>query len=225
MAWLPPPSPAINNNNNKLQTFCPHRLGLADERDTVLVSTGLFEGLCICDPTSVAPIPELSGSNMYYVRGRHGRAYDTDFPVVCDMSLYDTTAPQGCAAEMKGYTIFMNKNAIHLHVRPCNKLQIHRLEMRTEAHAERAHARPSPYSFVVASGAMRLLMILMIHRGNALTATMTATFHPNRAETTNERSGRQKRKGASKDRKREGAGAGKECGTGTHRNIRGGRPC
>ena len=64
--------------------------------------------------------------------------------------------------------------------------------MKTEAHAERAHARPSPYSFVVASGAMRLLMSLMIHRGNALTATMTATFHPNRAETTNERSGRQK---------------------------------
>ena len=113
---------AINNNNNKLQTFCPHRLGLADERDTVLVSTGLFEGLCIYGPTSVAPIPELFGSNMYYVRGRHGRAYDTDFPIVCDTSLYDTTAPQGCAAEMKGYTIFMNKNVIHLHVRPCDKL-------------------------------------------------------------------------------------------------------
>ena len=66
--------------------------------------------------------------------------------------------------------------------------------MRTGAHAECAHARPSPYSFVVASGAMRLLMTLMIHRGNALTATMTATFHPNRTETTNERSGRRKRK-------------------------------
>jgi hypothetical protein len=35
---------------------------------------------------------------------------------------------------------------------------------------------------------MRLLMTLMIHSGNALTATMTATFHPNRAEITNDRS-------------------------------------
>jgi hypothetical protein len=28
----------------------------------------------------------------------------------------------------------------------------------------------------------------MIHSGNALTATMTATFHPKRTETTNDRS-------------------------------------
>lgn len=85
--------------------------------------------------------------------------------------------------------------------------------MRKEAHAERAHARPSPYSFVVASGAMRLLMTLMIHRGNALTATMTATFHPNRTDRTNDRSVTQERKRESKERKREVARAGKEVGS------------
>ena len=47
------------------------------------------------------------------------------------------------------------------------------------------------YNFVVASGAMRLLINLMIHSGNALTATMTATFHPKRTETTNDRSARE----------------------------------
>jgi hypothetical protein len=32
----------------------------------------------------------------------------------------------------------------------------------------------------------------MIHKGNALIATITATFHPNRTETTKDRSGRLK---------------------------------
>lgn len=124
----------------------------------------------------------------------HKSVKESDFHVVYDTSLYDTAARQGCVAELKRFTTFMNKNVIHLHVRLYNKLYVHQLEMRKEAHAERAHARPCPYNFVVASGAMRLLMILIIHRGNALTATMTATFHPNRVETTNDRSGRQKRK-------------------------------
>ena len=52
------------------------------------------------------------------------------------------------------------------------------------------YSNHSNYSNLLdAAGATLLLISFMIPNGNALIATMTATFHANRNEMTNERSG------------------------------------
>jgi hypothetical protein len=123
---------------------------------------------------------------------------------------------QGYAAKSKVLCVAENKNANYLRACLCNKSQIHQPRV-----GEGSRASQPRYSFVVASGATRLLINLMIHSGNALTATITATFHPNRTETTNDRSKKQEKVRTAMitetkaDTSRDG----------THRSIRVRRPC